>query len=259
MRAHRIGRGRGTVLGLALVLSGGLLSACGGDDPAPPTKAQPPGGSSQDAATPTAGSNGEFPEFSDPTAITNPWFPLSQLKSYELVGTEEGKPYKAEIDLLPRTKTIEWAGGSTEVAVARHRSYLKGELVEIAWDYYAQGDDGGVWYFGEDVNFYKNGKVVNHEGAWLAGQGGAPPGLLIPGKPRPGQVFWSEDHAEEGIIERDKVIRLDESVKTPEGTSSNGLLVRAIQDDGTKEEKTYVRGLGVVLEVSEESQLRLAS
>jgi hypothetical protein len=38
-----------------------------------------------------------------------------------------------------------------------------------------------VFYFGEDVT-YKNGKVVDHEGAWLSANG-AKFGLMMPGLP----------------------------------------------------------------------------
>ena len=37
-----------------------------------------------------------------------------------------------------------------------------------------------VYYFGEDVDNYEDGIVVNHEGGWLAGRRGARPGFLMP-------------------------------------------------------------------------------
>ncbi|MGH8968682.1 MAG: hypothetical protein ACRDV1_01895 [Actinomycetes bacterium] len=236
-----------------LLILGAALAGFGFavDDPAP---VRPNASASEPL---DKGRNAPIPSFSDPTAITNPWFPISDLGGYDLVGTEEGKPYRADIVLLERTKSIEWAGGTTKVAVARHRAYLDGELTEVAYDYFAQGDDGGVWYFGEAVDNYENGKVDNHEGAWLAGRDGALPGLLIPGKPRVGQVFWSEDFPSAGIVERDEVTRLDARVRTPAGTRADGMLVRAKQDDGTMEEKIYVPGLGVVFEDGPDSTLRL--
>ncbi|MGH8729727.1 MAG: hypothetical protein ACREV9_16570, partial [Burkholderiales bacterium] len=35
--------------------------------------------------------------------------------------------------------------------------------------------------FGEDVDIYEDGKVVSHDGAWLAGKSGARPGIIFPG------------------------------------------------------------------------------
>jgi hypothetical protein len=48
-------------------------------------------------------------------------------------------------------------------------------------------ETGDVYYFGDDVNNYKDGKVINHESAWHAGEKGARFGLMIPGKP-PGHL-----------------------------------------------------------------------
>ena len=45
---------------------------------------------------------------------------------------------------------------------------------------------GDVFYFGEEVDFYSNGKIVNHKGAWLAGINSAMPGLIMVGKPKVG-------------------------------------------------------------------------
>jgi len=39
--------------------------------------------------------------------------------------------------------------------------------------------DKNVYYFGEDVDVYRDGKVVGHEGAWLSGREGAKFGLMI--------------------------------------------------------------------------------
>jgi hypothetical protein len=60
---------------------------------------------------------------------------------------------------------------------------MNGRILEDATDFYAQADDGSVWYVGEDVDNYENGVVVDHEGSWLAGKDG-PPGMIMPADPR---------------------------------------------------------------------------
>lgn len=234
---------------------GMLLTSCGtqGASDKPSPAEQPSTGAL------TASRNAPIPEFTHSTEITNPYFPLTELGGYLLTGQEDGKPYEAKVVVTEETKSIERAGGSTETLVARHESYLEGELIEVAIDYYAQGDDGSVWYFGEDVTYYENGQVTNHEGSWLTGQDGALPGLLIPADPEVGQVFWSEDVAAQGIEERNEVVDVTATVDTPAGPRTDGLLIRALQDDGTKEKKIYVPTLGVVLEVGSTSALRLTS
>ena len=66
------------------------------------------------------------------------------------------------------------------VAIVKVREFEDGELVERTADYFAQDGRGWVWYFGERVDDIENGKVVGHEGQWLAGKNGAKPGLLCP-------------------------------------------------------------------------------
>lgn len=232
-----------------------LSTACGGNGTGTSPPPEPTRRPTSDELA--ASRNAPIPGFSQPTEISNPYFPLTDLGGYELVGREDGKRYRAQIVVLDKVKTIVWAGGRTDALVARHRSYLKGELIEVAMDYYAQGDDGSVWYFGEDVTYYEDGRVTNHEGSWLTGHDHALPGLLIPADRRVGLVFWSEDVADQGIQERNKIIDIAATVVTPNGRRDDGLLIRAWQDDGTVEEKIYVPSLGVVHEVGPSSELRL--
>jgi hypothetical protein len=55
---------------------------------------------------------------------------------------------------------------------SRTRDLLDGRNEEVALDFYAQADDGSVWYFGEDVYNYRDGVVVSTDGTWLAGKEG---------------------------------------------------------------------------------------
>jgi hypothetical protein len=55
------------------------------------------------------------------------------------------------------------------------------ELKEISRNYFAMCvPSRDVYYFGEDVDIYEDGRVVSHEGAWLAGRHGAEPGIIMP-------------------------------------------------------------------------------
>ena len=68
-------------------------------------------------------------------------------------------------------------GGKTRTVVARvvqERETEDGELVEDLAQLLRQllAVTRDVCYFGEDVDIYKNGKVVSHDGAWLAGRHG---------------------------------------------------------------------------------------
>ncbi len=74
------------------------------------------------------------------------------------------------------------------------REYEHGELVERTLDYYAQHRDGSVWYVGERVKDYEGGKVVGHEGQWLAGDGNATLGVFVPAEPRVGETLLVRRH-----------------------------------------------------------------
>src|SRR4249920_300941 len=132
------------------------------------------------------------PSFPDPTTITNPLFPIGELQSALLLGKLYGKPWRAETNLLPGTKIVEWNGQQIETLRSQFVAYLNGRIFEVAVDLYAQADDGSVWYFGEDAYTYEHGRVVDTEGTWLAGVNG-PPAMIMPGDPQVGDVYRTEN------------------------------------------------------------------
>ncbi len=68
-----------------------------------------------------------------------------------------------------------------------------GRLAELTKDYFAiDVSTNDVYYFGEDVEVCKNGKVVNRKGRWLSGMNGAKFGLYMPGKPNVGMNYYQE-------------------------------------------------------------------
>ena len=68
--------------------------------------------------------------------------------------------------------------------MVEERETKDGKLVEVSRNYFAISKrTNSVYYFGEDVDEYKDGKVARHGGSWLAGTGGARFGLLMPGQP----------------------------------------------------------------------------
>ena len=122
-----------------------------------------------------------MPTFSDPTNITNPLFPVSQQESVLLLGHVDDQPFRTEVTLLPETRIIEWQGQQVEVAVSQYVAFLGGSINEVAYDLYAQADDGSVWYFGEDVFDFRDGAIVVTEGTWLAGKDG-PAAMIMPAR-----------------------------------------------------------------------------
>src|SRR4051812_46882398 len=105
-----------------------LLAACGDN-------MTPTGATQSKQSAPTAG---PAPIFSKPIEITNPYFPIASIAQTVALGTEGGKSVREEVTLLPGTKVIAWAGGNTPARVTQFAAYSDGELVEVAYDYFAQ-------------------------------------------------------------------------------------------------------------------------
>ena len=208
------------------------------------------------AAQPATTAVGALPVFSKPTDITNSYFPVSSVGQTVALGTEGGESTREEVTLLPDLKTISWAGGDTQVRVAQFVAYGDGKLVEVAYDYFAQADNGDVYYFGEDVANYEDGQIASHEGSWLAGKDGAPPALIMPAKPQVGMVFNPENLP--GVVyETDEVISLSEKATTPSGPISDGLHIKETLMDGSIEYKIWAMGFGIVEDRSDDGKVNL--
>ena len=188
-------------------------------------------------------------KFSHPRDITNPLLPLAYLKQDILEGTEGGMKVRIERTLLPKKhKTFKIAGQTIDTLVMEDREIKNGELEEVTLDYFAQDDEGNVYYLGEDVDEYENGKVKGHSGAWLLGKDTQNPGVIIPAHPKVGDKFKSEDVNKE-IREDDEVVSVGETVSVPAGTYENCVKVKEMLADGEVEFKFYAPGVGVVREV----------
>jgi hypothetical protein len=193
------------------------------------------------------------------TRIDNPYVPFSLVRSSTLAGTERDSKTGETVDvrsdsrLLPRIARI----AGVRVAVVDVKEYEDGELVEHTLDYYAQRDDGSVWYFGERVDEYEDGKIVGHEGQWYAGRGKAKPGLFMPARPRVGQTF--EQERAPGVAEdRSTVVAVDLTTRTPAGRLRNCIKTRDVAPlDKSSQFKFYCRGVGLVREQSPRALIEL--
>jgi hypothetical protein len=187
--------------------------------------------------------DGVAPKFSNPTDITNPLFPISGLRSAILSGTVDDKPFHTQTTLLPETRIIEWSEGQqVETLVSQYVAYLDGRIEEVALDYYAQADDGSVWYFGEDVFNYKDGYIADTDGTWLAGKEG-PPAMIMPGDPKVGDVYRPENIP--GLVfEEVRVKAVDRRVAGPHGLLEGAIVAGELHQNGTREDKTFAPGYG---------------
>jgi hypothetical protein len=237
------------VLGLVAALATSACTSDAGSDAAssggrPETIPQPPIGNVP-VAPESERVDITMPSFSNPTNITNPLFPVSQQESVLLLGHVDGKPFRTEVTLLPYTRIIQWQGLRVETLVSQYVAYLDERIQEVAYDWYAQADDGSVWYFGEDVFDFRDGAIVVTEGTWLAGKDG-PAAMIMPGDPHVGDVYRTEN-APGFVFEEVTITSVDETLDGPLGPIEGGMLADELHSDGKIEQKIFAPGYGEFL------------
>jgi hypothetical protein len=182
------------------------------------------------------------PSFSNPTEITNPLNPVSEVTSAVVLGEVDSQALRIEITLLPGTRIVEWNGQPVECVVSQFVAYLEGRMKEVALDLFAQSDDGDVWYFGEDVaNYANDGHIADMEGAWLAGRDG-PPGIITPDDPEVGDAYRSENIP--GLVFEESTVKsVDIAVDGPRGRVDGAFEIDEHHPDGP-EVKQWAPGYG---------------
>jgi hypothetical protein len=200
-----------------------------------------------------------LPTFTRPREITNVYLPLASLKQDVLEGKEGSKNVRIERAAKPDVRKSFKLGNQTVEALAvEDREFENDQLAEATVDYFAQADDGTVYYLGETVDEYQNGKVVGHAGAWMYGVDTQTPGVLLPAHPNIGDKFQSEN-VPRITREDDEVVSVSETVTVPMGTYKDCLKIKEALSDGTIEYKLYAPGVGCVKEVPAEGELVLKS
>jgi hypothetical protein len=172
------------------------------------------------------------------TVGRNPYFPLEPGLKVHLAAEGE----TVVLSVLDETKVVD----GVKTRVVEERESNEGELVEISKNYYAvDKTTGDVYYFGEDVDDYEDGKVVGHGGAWLSGVGGAKFGLMMPGKPSVGDRYYFE--MAPGATERAEIVDLDATLETPLETFSGVVYCREYDlADSDVSHKWYAAGIGMI-------------
>jgi len=159
-------------------------------------------------------------------------------------GKEHGKSHDLVITVLNETRKVD----GVETRVVEERESEDGQLVEVSRNYFAiSKKTSDVYYFGEDVDMYKDGKVVSHEGAWHSGENGAHFGLFLPGTPLLGARFYQEI-APDVALDRAEIVSLTETVETPSGKYNKVMKYEETTplEKGVKEYKWFAPGVGLI-------------
>ena len=170
----------------------------------------------------------------------NPYFILEP--GYTLL--LEGGDLQLIITVLNETRMVD----GVETRVVEEQETKGGKLIEVSRNYFAinkRTED--VFYFGEDVDIYKDGKVVSHAGAWLSGVNGAKFGLMMPGQVALNASFYNEI-APGVAMDRVEIVSISETVKTPAGEYTNCVKVKETTplQPFVTDYKYYAPGIGIV-------------
>jgi hypothetical protein len=181
------------------------------------------------------------------TTGENPYFILAT--GHQLVlesGPEADEHEVVTITVLDETEVV--AGVTTRVV--EERETVDGVLKEVSRNFFAVCEqNGSVVYFGEDVdNYDETGTmVVDHDGAWRAGIGGAEPGIIMPGLPLIGARYYQE-LAPDVALDRAIVTSVTETVETPAGAFDACVVTKesSALERGARSIKAYAPGVGLI-------------
>jgi len=210
------------------------------------------------------------PVFSHPLDITNVYAPFvpGATKSFE--GTDQGATTAVTDDFTTVTRSFPLNGGTVTARLLEEIESADGTLSEISKNWFAQADDGGVYYFGETVDIYEGGVVTSHSGSWLVGGPGpgdppetataTAPGLFMPASPQVGQQ-WKPEDLFPIVDETVTMLKGGVTINVAAGEMEGCILVKETsQIAGSKSEKKwYAPSLGVVKVKAQTEFLELVS
>lgn len=214
---------------------------------APGTASVPPDTTSTPVIDP--GDGGNYHPDIDPTefvdTIDNPYMPLAVGSSWIYEGGDGEEIEDVEVVVTDQRKRVM----GIDATVVRDTVHIDGELVEDTYDWFAQDREGNVWYLGETVKNYENGRLADTEGSWEAGVDGALPGIVMPAAPRVGmayrQEFWEGEAEDLGEIKE-----VGGTQEVPAGRFDDVLTTTDWNplEPAVIEEKQYAPGVGLIRE-----------
>lgn len=186
----------------------------------------------------------------------NPYFSLNPGDRLTLEGEDDGEEVRVEITVDNATKAItfqtpEGATLSLQARVVVEREWVDDELVEVSRNWFARcRQTNDIFYFGESVDNFEDGVLVDHDGSWEAGVGGAQPGILIPARFLLGSRYFQEqapgvaldraEHVDMGLTVRAAGRAFRDCVAVSETSP--------LDRPGSESLKVYCPGVGLVVD-----------
>ncbi len=185
----------------------------------------------------------------------NAYFVLEPGYTLSFTGQDEDEGEAATLVISVLNETRRVAG--VETRVVEERESVGGQLKEVSRNYVAiSRRTSDVFYFGEKVDMYEDGRIVGHGGSWLAGQDGNRYGLLMPGTIRVGRRYFQEV-APNVAMDRAEIVGASGTMTTEAGTFESVLRIEETTplEPGVKEYKYYAPGVGLI----QDGNLKLVS
>jgi hypothetical protein len=158
-----------------------------------------------------------------------------------------------EIKVLNETRIIRFVTArgvrlSVRTRVVEERESENGVLVEVSRNFFARcNETNDIHYFGEEVQIFSNG--TSTAGSWLAGKGGALPGLIMPGTFLLGSRYFQEQ-APGVALDRSEHVAMGLTVTVPAGTFKDCVEVFETTplEPSAKSTKRYCPGIGLAFD-----------
>jgi len=238
---------------LTLVIVSLLMISASACSSAPPASVPATAAPIPTAATPIETVEKQFEDlnpsnFARPTAINNAWFPLKPGTQfvYEGYTVEDGQAvhHRLVFAVTDLTKVI----GGVRTVVAWIVDYSNDQLVEKEISFYAQDNDGTIWYLGEHPEAYQDGQFVEAP-TWIHGLEDARAGITMKAKPQLRMPSYSAGWGPAvNFTDRAQVSQMGQRTSVPFCNYEN-VLVIAESGQGELNAfqlKYYARGVGKV-------------
>ena len=244
MRTGRGSRLRAPAVAAGVALLAVVSQGCGGTSEVPPSRGRA-------VASPPVVDIEDFDrdKFSDPTTIDNRFLPLKPgtRLTYQGSAFEEGKKvsHSQTVTVTDLAKVIH--GVRTVVVWTEY--FSAGELVEGEIAFFAQDDEGNVWYFGEYPEDYEKGKFAGAGETWIAGLEDAQPGIFMRAAPAPGQKSYIQGRAPKiDFADHAEIAQAGQKNCVPAGCFQNVLVIQESNPDepGAFQLKYYAPAVGEI-------------
>jgi hypothetical protein len=178
------------------------------------------------------------------TTVTNPFYPLAPGMKWQYLEKKGRDEAHIFMEVLRTTRLVM----GVRCVVVQERMMVADKLKEESSAWYAQHQDGSVWFFGEAIQEHKPGGRISDVGSWEAGINGAQAGVVMPSQWPIGMRF-RQNYCRNVAEDMGEIIALAAGVRAsvPAGEYTGCLRLRewSMLASGSSK-KWFAKGVGLV-------------